>query len=41
MHPEMTLDGPMAKEVFDTAALAISKMVHDRLLRKAVQGITS
>jgi hypothetical protein len=39
MHPEMTLDGPMAKEVFDTAALAISKMVQDRLKRKTIPGI--
>ena len=39
MHPEMTLDKATAKEVFDTAALTISRMVHDRLERKASNGI--
>lgn len=33
MHPEMTLDYETAKEVFDTAALAINKMVADRVKR--------
>jgi hypothetical protein len=34
MHPEMTLDMEKAKQVFDTAALAISSMVEDRVNRR-------
>lgn len=35
MHPEMVLDLEQAKLVFDTAALAISTMVEDRVKRQA------
>jgi hypothetical protein len=34
MHPEMTLDVEKAKQVFDTAGLAISSMVEDRVSRQ-------
>jgi hypothetical protein len=34
MHPEMTLDEPSSKQVFDTGALAISAMVADRKKRE-------
>ncbi len=33
MHPEMVLDAETAKQVFDTAALAISAMTEDRVKR--------
>jgi hypothetical protein len=34
MHPEMTLDSEKAKQVFDTAALAISTMVENSVTRQ-------
>jgi hypothetical protein len=37
MHPEMILDDPKAKKVFDTAALVVSIMVEDRVQRAATR----
>jgi hypothetical protein len=38
MHPEMTLDGKRAKEVFDLSASVISSMAEDMKARKQAKG---